>query len=89
MSDEPSLSDHRYILNPTDTPSETPKLIQNPRNTNWSKLKSEMEGKLNYYTKFKVEGKDDPEMVAAMLDTSIRDSFTSSCPEKIIQDKSM
>ncbi len=26
---------------------------------------------------------------ATMLDTSIRDSFTTSCPEKIIQDKSM
>ncbi len=29
------------------------------------------------------------EMVAAMLDTSIRDYFTLNCPEKIIQDKSI
>ncbi len=41
----------------------------------------------NYYNGFRVESKDDLEVVAAMLDTSIRDSFASSCPEKIIQDK--
>ncbi len=36
-----------------------------------------------------MESKDDLEVVAAMLDTSIRDSSASSCPEKIIKDKSM
>ncbi len=40
-------------------------------------------------TEFRAESKDDLEMVAAMLDTSIRDSFILSYPEKIIQDKSM
>ncbi len=33
--------------------------------------------KLNYYNGFKVESKDDLEMVAAMLDNSVRDSFAS------------
>ncbi len=50
---------------------------------------SELKGKLNYYNGFTVESKDDLEMVAAMLHTFIKDSFISSCPEKIIQDKSM
>ncbi len=36
-----------------------------------------------------MESKDDLEVVAAMLDTYIRDSFALSCPEKIIQDKRM
>ncbi len=37
---------------------------------------------------FRVESKDDLELVAAMLDTYITDSFTSSCQTKTIQDKS-
>ncbi len=89
VSDEPSLSDYRYILYRNDTPQVTPKSIQNYRNTDWCKFRSELRDKLNYYNGFRVESKDDLEMVVAMLDTSIRDSFTSSCPEKIIQDKSM
>ncbi len=47
------------------------------------------EGKPSYYNGFRVESKDNLEMVTTMLHTSIRDSFTSSCTEKIIQDKSM
>ncbi len=34
-------------------------------------------------------GKDYLEVMAVMLDVSIRDAFTSSCSEKIIQDKSL
>ncbi len=72
-----------------DTPHKTPKTIRTPgiqtrvnSGTNWG-------DKLNYYNVFRVESKDDLEVMAAMLDTTIRDSFASSCTEKIIQDKSM
>ncbi len=44
---------------------------------------------MNYYNGIRVESEDNLEMVTAMVDTSIRDSFTISCPEKIIQDKSI
>ncbi len=33
VSDEPSLSDHRYIVYQIDTPQKTPKTIRNTRNT--------------------------------------------------------
>ncbi len=91
MSDEHLLSDHRYIVYRIDTSQETLKTIRNPRNADYNKFKNELVDQLNYYyyNVFRVEGKDDVEVAAAMLDTSIRDSFTSSCPEKIIQDKSM
>ncbi len=49
VSDEPSLSDHRNILYRIDTPREALKSIRNPRNTDWSKFRSELEDKLNYY----------------------------------------
>ncbi len=87
--DEPLLSDHRYIVYQIDTPHKTPKMIRNPRNTDWSKLRNELGDKLNHYNGFRVERKDDLEVVAATLHTSIRDSFASRHPEKIIQDKSM
>ncbi len=66
-----------------------PKTIRNPRNTDWIKFRNELGDKLNYYTGFRVESRDDLEVVAAMPDISIRDSFASSCTGKIIQDKSM
>ncbi len=89
VSDEPSLSDHRYIVYRIDTPRETPKTIRNSRNKDWNKFRNELGDKLNYYNMFRVESRDDLELVAAMLDTSIRDSSASSCPGKIIQDKSI
>ncbi len=89
MSDESSLSDHKYIVYRIDTPHKTPKTIRNLRNTDWSEFRNELGEKLNYYNGFRVESKDDLEVVAAMLETSIRDTFASSCAKKIIQDKSM
>ncbi len=89
MSDEPSLSDHRYIVYRIDSTQETLKTIQNPRNADWNKFRNDLGEKLNYYyNEFRVGSKDDLEVMAAMLDTSIRDSFASSWPGKIIQDKS-
>ncbi len=60
MSDEPLLLDHRYIVYWIDTPQETPKTIQNPRNTDWNKFRNETGvGGLTYYNGFRVESKDD------------------------------
>ncbi len=42
MSDEPALSYYRYIVYRIATSQETPKTIQNPRNTNWNKLRHEL-----------------------------------------------
>ncbi len=66
-------------------------MIHNSRNTDWSKFRSELEDRLNYwyyYNGFRMESKHNLEVVV-MLDTFIRDPFASSCPEKIFQDKSM
>ncbi len=56
-------------------PQETTKSIRNPRNTNWSKFRSELEDKLSYYNGFRVESKDDLEMMMVFLNTSIREFF--------------
>ncbi len=74
VSDEPALSDYRYILYRIDTPQEIPKLIRNPRNTDWSKFRNELEDKLNYYNGFRVESRDDLKVMAVMLYYSIRDN---------------
>ncbi len=66
-SAEPSLLDHRCIPYWMDTSQGIPWVIQDPRNADWNK--SRMKWKTNWITK------DDLEMVATMLDTSIRDSF--------------
>ncbi len=71
VSDEPSLSNHRYTTYQIGTHYKTPKTIRNPRNTDWSKFKNELGNKLNYDNGFRVESKDDLEMVTAMLNTSI------------------
>ncbi len=64
MFAEPLLLDHRYILYQIETPQETPKLIQNPRNTDWNKFKRELGDKLNYYyNRFRVLSKDDLQVV--------------------------
>ncbi len=60
VSDEPSLSNHRYMVYRFDTPQETRKMIRNPRNTDWDKLMNEQDDKLNYYNGFRLENKDDP-----------------------------
>ncbi len=87
--DEPSLLDHRYTLYQIDTSRDSLKSIRNPRNADWSKFRCELGDKLSNYNGFRAMGKDDLEVMAVMLDTSTRDAFTLSCPEKIIQDKSL
>ncbi len=87
VSDEPSLSDYRYIPYQIDNPQETAKLINNLKAQ--IKFRSELWDKLIYYNGFWMESKDNMEVMAAMLDTSMKDFFTSSCPEKTIQDKSI
>ncbi len=79
----------KHILYLIYTSRETPNSICNLRNTDWSKFRSELGDKLNYCNGFRVESKDGLEVMVVMLDTSIRDSFTSSYPNKTIQDKSM
>ncbi len=49
MSDETSLSDHRYILNRISTSQILQKECRKPRDTNWGKFRNELGGKLNYH----------------------------------------
>ncbi len=79
VSHEPSLSDHRYILCRIDTPQVLQKEHRNHTDTIRSKFRSELGSKLNYH-RFRIEGTYDLDTVVAMPDTSLRDSFTSSCP---------
>ncbi len=49
-------------------------------------MRSEQEGNLIYHW-FRIEGKEDLETVAAILDTSLRDSFNLNCPVKVVEEK--
>ncbi len=68
---------------------DTPKSIRNPKKKDWGKFRGELGDKLRYYNGVRVEDKDDLEVMAVMLDTSIGDSFISNCPEKMIQNERM
>ncbi len=68
VSDEQSLSDHRYILYRIGTLQVVQKEYRNHRDTDWRKFWSELGSKLNYHW-FMIENKKDLETVAAMLDT--------------------
>ncbi len=63
------------------------KSICNPWNTDLSKFRSELEDKLSYYNGFRVETR--MTWMTVMLNTSMRYSYISSWPHKIIQDKSL
>ncbi len=60
---------------------------RNPKETVGANLRvnKEREG-LNYHW-FRTEGKEDLEIVEAMLETSLIDSFNSNCPVKTAQEK--
>ncbi len=80
------MSRHYQIIDISCTGLALPKHYRRNTEPNWSKFRTELGGKLSYH-QFRIESKEDLEIVAAILDTFPKDSSNLSYPLKIVQEK--
>ncbi|GJQ79071.1 hypothetical protein Trydic_g5327 [Trypoxylus dichotomus] len=82
VSDEPSLSDHRYIRFDIELPQVSKMSYRNPRNCNWDAYRERLIEKLERCSR-RIKTAVDIELLAESLQSAIITSYEASCPVKI------
>ncbi|GJQ67150.1 hypothetical protein Trydic_g8064 [Trypoxylus dichotomus] len=82
VSDEPSLSDHRYIRFDIELPQVSKMSYRNPRNYNWNAYRERLIEELERCPK-RIKTATDIELLAESLQSAIITSYEASCPVKI------
>ena len=80
VSEEPSNSDHRYILLEVKNFDKTMDMYHNPRKTDWALYREELKTKLNMI-KSKISSTLDIEETSEKLEEAIITSYHISCPQ--------
>jgi hypothetical protein len=82
VSSEPSGSDHRQIRSTLDQIQIEKKWGRNPRQTNWTGHKADLESQLKKAPNI-FYSKEDLEMASQFVSDAIKDSFEMNCPVKL------
>jgi hypothetical protein len=82
VSSEPSRSDHRQIHFTVDQNQIEKKWSRNPRLTNWTGYKADLESHLKKAPN-RFYSKEDLEMASQFMSDAIKDSFEMNCPARL------
>lgn len=80
VSDDVSLSDHRWILFETNLQVDDPPPFRNPKRTNWKRFVDIFRNKIKNHDASEVSTRDELDSQVGRLENTMRMAFKRSCP---------